>query len=238
MIQLNLLPDVKLRFIKARRAQRLVLVISVLVSAVALGILIVMFVIVDGLQKKNISDLTNNINSEVSKVQSSPSLNKLLTIQNQLKTLPSLEAQEPVASRLFGYLQQSTPSNISLGHLNFGFNNGQFTISGTAPTIADVNAYVDTLIFTTYKPSSNASGNGSPAFSQVLLTSYSLPSSDDPSASFTITGDFNPAMFNVSSSNVTLTVPSEVTTRSVLDQPQIFQSVNSGSNNSTNSGSQ
>ena len=55
MIQLNLLPDVKLEYIKAQHLRRLVLSVSVLVTLAAVVILMLLLVF-DLAQKKNLSD--------------------------------------------------------------------------------------------------------------------------------------------------------------------------------------
>ena len=90
MIQFNLLPDVKLEFIKARRLKRLVVMGSVGFSALALFILILVLVSVDVVQKKSLHDLNKDIQSNSTQLKSIPDLDKILTVQNQLGTLTSL----------------------------------------------------------------------------------------------------------------------------------------------------
>lgn len=58
MIQFNLLPDVKLAFIKARKLKRLVMVGAASVTSVSLAVVILLFIFVNVAQKKHLSDIS------------------------------------------------------------------------------------------------------------------------------------------------------------------------------------
>src|SRR4051794_9960581 len=103
MIQLNLLPDVKLEYIKAQRSRRLVITTSLLISAGAIILLVLLFS-VSSLQKKHISDLSKSISKQTTELQQKPQINKILTVQNQLGSLTALHAAKPAAARLVDYL--------------------------------------------------------------------------------------------------------------------------------------
>lgn len=217
MIQLNLLPDVKLEYIKTERSRRLVLSVSFLVAAVAV-VLLLLLLSVDGLQKKHLSDLTKDINSESTKLQNEPQISKILTVQNQLQSLTSLHAQEPAASRVFDYLNQVTPADVSISDFKIDFTQQTATITGTAANLADVNQYVDTLKYTTY-----TTGDGSqaqPAFSNIVLSSFSLNGSQDSSqaANYAIALSYKPDIFDITK-DVKLSVPKVTTTHLTISQP-------------------
>jgi len=161
-------------------------------------------------------------------------------VQNQLQALTSLHDQKPAASRLFSYLRQLTPSDASIAQLSIAFASSatatsaggsagapnSVSITGAAKSLDVVNAFTDTLKFTTYKQSSGASAN---AFSDVVLANFSRT---DSGATYTITANFDPAIFD-GTNNTSLTVPNIISTRSVIEQPtDLFQS------GSTNSGGQ
>lgn len=223
MIQLNLLPDVKLEYLKARRTQRLVVTVSTVLIAASLVVFVLLIGTVDILQKKNLNDLNNDISKYTSQLQNTPNLSKILTVQNQLQVLTSLHDQKPAASRLFGYLKQLTPSTASISQLNVDYVQHTLAVTGNASSLDDVNAFADTLKFTNYKLSDGTSAN---AFSDVVLSQFSRSNSG---ATYTITATFDPAIFD-SKSNVTLTVPNIISTRSIVEQPtDLFQSgTNSG----------
>lgn len=222
MIQLNLLPDVKLQYLKVRRMQRLVVSVSMLLIIASLFIFVLLIGTVDVFQKKSLSDLNHDISTYKSQLQNTPNLNKILTVQNQLQVLTSLHDQKPAATRLFGYLQQLTPADASISQFNIDYTQNTVSITGDANSLDVVNAFTDTLKFTTYKKSDGTSAN---AFSAVVLSQFSRNSSG---ATYTITANFDPAIFD-SANNVTLTVPNIISTRSIVEQPtDLFQSNTSG----------
>jgi|SRR6185437_14650531 len=222
MIQLNLLPDVKLQYLKVRRTQRLVVSISMLLIVASLFIFVLLIGTVDVFQKKNLSDLNHDISTYKSQLQNTPNLNKILTVQNQLQVLTSLHDQKPAATRLFTFLQQVTPSDANISQFNIDYTQNTVSITGAAGSLDTVNAYTDTLKFTTYKKSDGTSAN---AFSAVVLSQFTRTSSG---ATYTITATFDPAIFN-SANNVSLTVPNIISTRSIIEQPtDLFQSNSSG----------
>lgn len=214
MIEFNLLPEVKLEYIKTRRLKRLVILGSFAAAAVSLVIFIGLLIVVDGFQKKHLSDLNKDITTSKNQIAAIPDFNQILTIQTQLASLPALDAQKPVTSRLFGYLQQLIPLDVTLDRTSMDFNAHSIDIAGNASSLASVNQLVDTLKFTTYDKSATDTSN-LPAFSQVVLTSFSLSNN---TASYEVQADYDPAIFNVAD-NVKLTVPSITSTRSITDQP-------------------
>lgn len=71
MIQFNLLPDVKLQYIKARRSKQLVMLISVAVAATALALLVLLFINVK-LQSHHIDNLTKDIKTDTATLKKNP----------------------------------------------------------------------------------------------------------------------------------------------------------------------
>jgi len=203
MIQFNLLPDVKQEFVKARRTNRLVTLVSIGVSGVSLFLLLLMLVTVDIVQKKSMSDLNGDITKYSHQLKAVPDLDKILTVQNQLNTLTGLHDQKVVSSRLFGYISQITPTQASISSLNIDFTAHTMTVNGEAPSIAVINTFTDTLKSTTYKTDA-AGSQATKAFTSVVLSSFGR---DSKGATYNITFNFDPAIFD-SAHNVTLTVPS------------------------------
>lgn len=217
MIQLNLLPDIKLQYLKARKTQQLVISISTVAIIASLVVLALLLGTVYAFQKKNLNDLNRDIKSYSSQLKKTPDLNKILTVQNQLEALPALHDQKAVASRLFTYLQQLTPSNVTISQLNIDYVQHSLSVTGATKALDVVNTYADTFKFTTYKRPSGSSAN---AFSNVVLSQFSR---NNAGASYTITAKFDPAIFD-SAHQVTLTVPSIISTRSAVEQPtDLFQ---------------
>ncbi len=215
-VQFNLLPDVKLEFNRAQRTKKLVYLTCALVTAIAVGLFVISFLIVNVAQKELLSHAQGDIDSYSKKIKSIPNLDKVLTIQNQLNSLPPLHDKKHVTSRMFTYLPQVTPTNLHIGQITLDLAGGTIDINGTADKVETVNALVDTLKFTNYIIGTDQSTK-KPAFSSVVLASVGRT---EKGASYEVRAIFDPALFDVTKST-TLIVPNEITTRSVLNSPDI-----------------
>jgi Tfp pilus assembly protein PilN len=219
MIQFNLLPDIKIEYLKARRQKHMVMLGSIVAIIASLIILAILIAIVFGLQKKNISDLNTDITQASKELQDTEDLTKILTVQNQLLSITPLHDQKAAANRLFGYITQVTPSSASISRLNVDFAKNTISISGSADTLNTVNTFTDTLKFATYHTAKDVETE-KPAFSDVVLSNFGR---DSKGATYTITTQFDLNIFNIQE-DVTLTVPKKVTTRSEVQQPAaLFQ---------------
>ena len=69
-IQFNLLPDIKVQYLKAKRQKHLVVLASVSASLIAVAVFVILLTTVFVLQKKNISDLDKDIKSSSGQLQS------------------------------------------------------------------------------------------------------------------------------------------------------------------------
>lgn len=212
MIQFNLLPSVKLEYVKARRIKRLTMLISSIVTIAGLVVIISLFLWVQVQQKNHSKDLSADIKTESSKLEGIEDLNKILTIQNQLGSLSALHDQKPVTTRLLGFIKQVTPANVSIATLNVDFSLQTMEIIGSADAISTINTFADTLKFTGYI----AGDSKGPAFTDVVLTSFGK---DDKGSSYTLTLKYDPNIF-ASASEVTLDIPADKkTTRSQTEKP-------------------
>lgn len=218
MIQFNLLPDVKIEYIKAKRTKRTVTLLATLVSGVSLFVMISLFLLINIAQKQHLSHLTDDINKKSQELQNVEGIAKILTIQNQLESLDSAHDQKPVATRLSGYIETITPANVSISKLEVKFVANTMEISGKADQLANVNKFVDTIKFTKYKIGD--SNDEKEAFSKVVLDSFSKT---ETGTTYTIKLFFDPAIFN-SKNDVKLTVPAITTNRSATEKPSaLFQ---------------
>jgi hypothetical protein len=190
--------------------------ISVIAIAASLALLIILLGVV-GWQRKSLGDLNNDIKKYSGQISGTQDVNKILTIQNQLKSLPALDAQKPVATRLFDYISELTPNQAGLATFKIDFTQNTLELGGTADSLTTVNQFVDTLKFTTYTTSSNSTATK--VFSNVVLGSFGLGQSGGSGASFDITASFDPTIFS-SASSVQLSVPNIISTRSEVEQPQ------------------
>jgi len=221
MIQFNLLPDVKLEYIKTQRTQHLVTSVSFLASAAAIAIMVVLVLTVDVWQHKSINDLSGDIKTASKKLTATPDLDKILTVQNQLKALDGLHNDKAAANRLFGYLSQVTPTEATISDLTLDYTADTMTITGNAPTLDVVNTFTDSLKFTKYQ--ADDSSDKQTAFSDVVLTTFGRSSEG---ATYTIDLTFDPIIFS-NTDTVKLLVPNIISTRSIVEQPAaLFEGTN------------
>lgn len=211
MIQLNLLPDVKLEFVKTQQVKNRVVSISIIASVVALAFLAFMLVTVNYLQKQSIKNLDKDVSKYSTQLKGIDDLSNILTIQNQLNTISGLHDDKAVATRLFGFINQLTPSQASLSQINVDFVNHTIVFSGEAPSLDVVNLYTDTLKATTF----DSNGDTKKAFSGVVLASFGRDSSK---VSYTINFSFDELIFD-SAQDVSLKVPAGPT----VDPATVFQ---------------
>jgi Tfp pilus assembly protein PilN len=224
MTQLNLLPDVKIAYLRTNRNKRLVMGVSVLVIVASVAILLLLGSVVYVFQKKNMTDLNKDIVSYNKTLKNTKDLDKVLTVQNQLTALTGLHENKPVASRLYSYLTQLTPASASISQLDVDFDANTITVAGSADSLDVANTFIDTLKFTTYQLTTGE-GNGSKAFSDVVLSQFAR---NAKGATYTLTLSYDPAIFD-SSSEVKLTVPNIISTRSSTDKPtDLFQNSTGG----------
>ena len=205
MIQFNLLPDVKIRYIKARRTKHLMLLASIVVIGASLFVFILMLFTVNVFQKKSLSDLNKDIKKYSTQIQATPDLDKILTVQNQLGALTKLHSQKPVGSRVYGYLAQVTPTATKLSSMNLNLEENTIILTGTSPSLEGLYAYTATLKATKYTIAD--AKDSKPAFKDVVWNSYGR---DKTGASFTISAGFDPEIFK-SENTVNLKVPSQTT---------------------------
>ena len=207
MIQFNLLPDIKIQYLKARRQKHLVMLGSTLVIVASVTVMVVLISIVFGLQKKNLADLNGDITTKSAELKRTKNLDRMLTVQNQLNSLPALHEQKPVVSRVYTFITQVTPTDASISSLNIDFDKKEITITGAAKSLGTVNSFTDALKFATYT-SADTPRTSKRAFSAVVLSTFGR---DNVGATYTITTAFDAALFS-EKSDVALTVP-DITTR-------------------------
>ena len=110
MIEINLIPDVKLELLKARRQQKLVISVSIIVAIASVGVVVLMAFYAFGVQSIAEALADNGIKDNTKKLEGVKDLSKTLTIQSQLNKLSSLQDEKHVTSRLFDIIGTIVPS--------------------------------------------------------------------------------------------------------------------------------
>jgi len=210
-----------MKYVQAQRSRNMVVSLAFLVSAVSLGALVVLFLSVNVVQKKMLSDADGDIEKYSKELNEIPNIDKILTIQSQLDSLPDLHQNKHITSRIFTYLPQVTPANASISRLGIDMSSNIMTIDGEADSQVTVNTFIDTLKFTTYKIGNEDSG--AKAFPTVTESSFAI---NDGRVNYGLTITFDPKLFanNLLDSEgrpqtPTLVVPQLTTTHASANNP-------------------
>lgn len=229
MIQLNLLPDIKKEFINAQKTRALVMSSSILVTLVAVGLSVLLFVYVTFLQQLQITLATNDIKSKQQELSGIQDLSKYLTIQNQLAALPDLHANKGIYSRLLNFLpvlNPNAPNNIQLSQLQLTGSDKLVTLTGQTASFESLNVFVDTLrnAIVTYKDPSGVEQT-SKIFDTVTVQSSAIDRSNGGSkVSFGVNATYNDTVFDAHNTDMNASVPNIKTTQSVTQSPKLFDS--------------
>jgi hypothetical protein len=218
MIQFNLLPDVKLAYVKAQRQKQLVTSISTVAGIAAIAVFVLLFAFVNLAQKKSVNDLTKDIKTVSSDLMGTDDLNKILTVQNQLISLNDLHDNKVAAKRMLDYIQQVTPRQSTISQLEVDYSQNIMTINGDADALSVVNTFADALKFTTYRVGNEQEAGEKHAFSNVVLTNFSRT---EEKTTYTLTMNFDPAIAS-RTEDVELVIPNMVTSRSNLERPDLL----------------
>ena len=91
MIQIILLPDLKVKFLKSQQLKKTVLMITVPLVFISIATVATMSYIVYVGQKNQLTDLEQKAVSSTNQLEAVNGLGKILTIQNQLKSIYLVE---------------------------------------------------------------------------------------------------------------------------------------------------
>lgn len=137
MIEINLIPDVKQELLKAQRARAVVISASIFTSIIAVGIVVVLLVYMFGVQGVRSLYLDGQIDSKGKELANVEDLSKVLTIQNQLKTIADLNGQKKMEARVFDMIAAITPQGdnaVSFSQITIGDGSADGTTDPTATT--------------------------------------------------------------------------------------------------------
>lgn len=227
MVQFNLLPDVKVDYVKTQKSKRLVMLAAFAAIALSIFVVVLLLLIVNVFQKQHIGNLNDDIKTKTDQLKSIQDLDKVLTVQNQLNDLTPLHETKPASSRLYSYLIQMTPTSVKISDVALDFDANTLTITGTADRLQSINQYADTIKFSKYIDGETTNN----AFKEVVLSSFAVTEGQAAGrTSYSLTFKFDPILFN-NTKDIKLSVPNIVSTRSVQETPtDLFEASQSNQN--------
>lgn len=153
MYEINLVPDVKSEMIKAQKTRNLVLFICIAVTAVAVGVILILLGIKGG-QDIAMTNQDKKLATMSEKLMGYDEIDEFLTIQDQLSKLSSISDNKKVLSRVFNILEVMLPKGadkISLSELTINLDDNQLTFEGQAD--AGVEPFIDYRVLESFKKS-------------------------------------------------------------------------------------
>lgn len=216
MIEINLIPDVKRELIRARRARVYVITGAVFTGLVSVGIVVIMALWLGG-QSLQSSNLDGQISDKSKTLLSKPGLSHMLTIQHQLTKISEYHNEKNIYSRFFDLLAKvnpKAPNNITFSLVRVDSDSGTVHLEGQA-----ANGYVaaDVLKKTILKTSLSYANDDGKSVQEVPLTSdvvlsdlsYGEDSSGKLVLRFTMTFNYDPAIFAKTSSDAIIVGPNK-----------------------------
>lgn len=216
MIEINLVPDVKQELIRAQRARATVIAITILIGAISIAIVLLLAFYVFTVQGLRSSFYDGEISKYDKQFSSVEDLSKILTIQNQLDKISSLNDSKHITSRLFDMLIAiipPEPNDIQISTLTVNTSESSMTIEAQAS-----NSYAALDVFKKTISNSNVEYKDADGKSQKVALASNISTSnasygEDATGTkvlrFTLTFNYAEELFALSSNNATVTVTGE-----------------------------
>lgn len=137
--EVNLVPEIKLQMIKAQKIRNLVLFVCIVVSAAAIGSVLVLFGIKSG-QDIAMANQDGKLKVLSEKMTGYSELGDLVAIQGQLTALSDIAENKKILSRVFGALDVMLPDGedvVQLSELRVNLEEGMLNMEGRADARID-----------------------------------------------------------------------------------------------------
>lgn len=135
MIEINLIPDIKQEYLKAKRARTVVASGAIVVGIASVAIVVLLSVYLFGVQTLRSSLADSEIDKKSNQLKAIPDLGNMLTIQNQLSSLTDLHKNKNIDSRLIALLQEinpAAPNQVVYSQVGVNTEEGTIHIEGQA----------------------------------------------------------------------------------------------------------
>ncbi|MGB4761788.1 MAG: hypothetical protein WBP12_00360 [Candidatus Saccharimonas sp.] len=134
MIEINLVPDVKIEMLRAQRMRNIAISMSIIAGAAAVAVVVVMGLVI-GTQAALEGVTSKNIKQEYEKLSRVEGVNDILTLQNQLSKISQIHDNKTLDSRLLDVLlavNPPAPNDIKFSKITLDPKTSSLTIEGSA----------------------------------------------------------------------------------------------------------
>lgn len=230
MIEINLIPNVKLELIKAQRTRTKVIAGSIAIGIISIVIVVLLALYVYGVQTVRNSLADSEIKKQASTLSKVEDLSKILTIQNQLTKITSLNESKKIDSRIFQMLQMiipPSPNDVQLSTVIIDPEAGSISMDGQAKAgYPAVETFKKTILAAKIKFTDSERNTQNVVLADsssisISNTSYGLDSDGNKVLRFTISFKYAAEMFDYASKNASVYIAtSGNVTDSYLGVPQ------------------
>lgn len=212
MIEINLIPDVKREYLRAERMRNLVVSVSIIAGLAALGIVLLVGLLLLGqVAREKIAQ--GQIDSEYKKLSEVKDLSDLVTIQNQLSKISSINSSRSVDSRLFDVLSAvnpKAPNDVKYTSVKLDPSTNTLSVEGTATGgYSAVETLKKTITNATFRTTSDGATSDQPLVSDIQIgsTSFGVDSSGQRVVTFTLTMTYAQGLFDNTVKDARVVVP-------------------------------
>ena len=134
MFEINLVPDIKAQMIHTQKIRNLVMFLSGVVAAIAVGLVVILIGIKSG-QDLRISAQDSQLKKMSDKLEEYDGLSEVLTIQNQLNNLELIGSNKKLFSRVFMVMATLLPTGadtVTISSMDVNLDESLLTIEGQA----------------------------------------------------------------------------------------------------------
>ena len=134
MYEIHLVPDVKAQMIKAQKTRNLVFFIAAAISAISIGMVVILAGIRGG-QELRINGQDNTLELMSKKLNDFDGLEEVLTIKSQLNNLEEIRAKKKSLSRIFSIISAMQPTGsdrVTISSLDINLADSTMNLEGQA----------------------------------------------------------------------------------------------------------
>ncbi len=153
--EINLVPEVKLKMIRAQKIRNLVLFICIVVSVASVSVVAVLFSIKSG-QDIAMATQDGRLKKMSDKLNEYADLDDLIIMQEQLSGLSKISENKKILSRVFGALGVMVPQGgdtVKMSELRVNMTTNTLTMEGQAD--AGVEPFIDYRVLESFKKSAS-----------------------------------------------------------------------------------
>lgn len=180
MIEINLIPDVKQELLKAQRLRATVVSVSIIVSIAAAALVTLLLVYVYVVQFGRNVYLDGQIEDKSSQLAKVEDLSRMVTIQNQLGKISSLNDQKSISSRLFDTLAAvipPEPNSVQVSQIDINTDEKVIRLEGQTRGYDSMEVFKKTVSSAIIK-TVNASDDNSDNSSDLIYLASDIDTAD------------------------------------------------------------